>query len=185
MFKNWKTIFGALAIAAWMAFADRSWGGGLSKWDKDGDGIKLAAVPAILGLLFAVGFFGVYLGAWTTLALPAGVLALGWGIYRSLPFKDGAGCPRPNQRLSALLRHIAAFPIFLLTAAFRQQDGDVKAILTIGVAYCLIAAAIAIGYGVVRDKREAAGRGVEGVNTYVELVRGAAYGLAAWGCLVA
>lgn len=155
------------------AALDRVWGGGLSKYDKEGDGIKLPFVVAVIGAVTA----------YFTLGLLSAVLVLGWVAQRSIK-PNGAFCPTRKQIPTAILRHSAAIPFMLIPVLVAQQGlNPLQAIPAVG--YVVVAMGIALAYRREVDELTKSGYGqaimdahAARFNMFGETLRGAAYGLA-------
>lgn len=166
-----------LALALFVilyALADRYAGGGWPWLDA-----RLPGRAALwAGLLAAVASY--FLAGWVAVAL-----AVAWGVHRTLPFRlfGGSAAPESAGEIGGtFLRYaILAVPVGLIAAAF-----GLSAFWAILVALCfaLVATFLAMWYGgaVARARARRAPIGSE--NTAVELIRGAAWGLAVWSILL-
>lgn len=143
------------------ALADRFVGGGAPKLD--------AALPG--RSLFWAGLALMGLGWWLD-GLAGGLLALLWAVQRSIDWDlfGGSMDPDPRQIPGTFLRHALPLPFALAIGLWCRLD-----LVHVGLAfaaYALAATGLAVAF------REATKRGRDDLNTYVELLRGGAWGLA-------
>lgn len=156
----------ALALIPLYALTDRFAGGGAPKLDAvlPGRGLVWAALAcAVVGWLLA--------------GPPGALLALVWGVYRSLPWKAMGGRLDPREAADipgVLARHAIVIP-FVALIGWRLLDEPLKAALAASL-YAIAATVIAFAYGRAIADLEAAGESEGNQNAIAELARGAAYG---------
>lgn len=105
------------------------------------------------------------------------LLGVLWLVYRAVGFAGGAGAPETGgQRLAAFVRHGLVVPGAALVGLWTGRSPAQFAV-AFG-AYAVAATGLAIVYGelTLKHKRSNEAGGFEG--KYVEMARGAAYGLA-------
>jgi hypothetical protein len=108
---------------------------------------------------------------------PLAVMLAIWVFYRSLPWKVGGGTtPRRWQIMGAFLRHAipAAAGLLLFLGHYAP---DLK-FTFMGLAYAVVATALAVNYAREIDALTARGLPESGQNATQECARGAAYGAA-------
>lgn len=130
---------------------------------------RVISVPVILAIAAAL---------YVSLGLPAAILAIVWLGYRSIAMFGGSAAPTAEQRVNAYLRHALGIIPFLTVASVLPDS--LRQLAAAGATYGLIAGTLAVCYGIARDKAVADSKPLGNVNTYVETIRGAAFGLAAW-----
>lgn len=155
----WPWVIAAHVVS--YALADRFVGGGAPKLDD--------ALPG--RSLFWAGLALIGLGVWLD-GLAGGLLALLWAVQRCFDWDlfGGSIDPDPRQIPGTFLRHALPLPFALAIGLYCRLD-----LAHVGLAlggYALAATALAIAF------REATKRGRDDLNTYVELCRGGAFGLA-------
>ena len=119
------------------------------------------------------------LAGWLLAGLPGALLALAWGVYRSLPWRALGGRLDPRVLADApgvLARHAIVIPPMALIG-WQLMDGPLVPALA-GLGYALAATLLAFAYGRQIAAREAAGAPEGDENTLIELTRGAAFGAA-------
>lgn len=141
--------------------ADRLWGA--ARPDFKGKKAVLALVLVVLGYLVT---------GWT-----GALFACLWLVYRSIPFKGGAGAPETaGQRVAAFVRHLPVLPAALLIAYWRGLPLDRTGLVF--AAYVLAATSLAVAYGLATLKHRRAGEPGGAENAALEVARGVAFGLA-------
>jgi len=165
----------ALLIALY-ALADRFTGGGWPKIDAVLPGRSLFWGALLCGVV-----------GWFAFGMAGSLLALVWGVYRSLPWKAMGGRTDPREMTEAFgvfARHALIVPP-LAVIGWQFLGGPIIPALA-GVAYALAATTLAYAYGRAMARYEARGEPEGSENVTVELARGAAYGaLAAFVLTVA
>ena len=161
-----------ILLPAVYALADAFAGGSLGQWAKRLDD-KLPGRAAFWGALLGalVGFLT--LGPW------GAAMGLVWLIYRTPGWRGFGGSATPvgaKEVVGTLLRHMLAL-LALLPVYWAGKD-----VLTGGLyllAYALGATALAIHYGNANRKAQQLGQPIDaGLNTKIELFRGALFGVA-------
>lgn len=165
----------SLLLIPLYALADRFAGGGAPKLDArlPGRGLFWAAlVCATVG--------------WLVAGLPGALLAVVWGVYRSLPWKALGGRLDPREAteiLGVLARHIIVSPFVILIGFGLLGDPVTAAAASCG--FAIAATVIAFAYGRAIAGLEAGGEPEGQQNTIAELARGAAYGVMCFAILAA
>lgn len=165
---------GAALLVALYAFADRFTGGGFPKIDAVLPGRSLFWGALLCGVV-----------GWFAFGMAGALLALVWGVYRSLPWKTLGGRTDPREAGEApgvIARHAILVPAVAVIGWQFLAGPILPAIAAVG--YALAATSLAFAYGQAMAKREAAGEPEGAENTYVEFGRGAAYGAMAAFVLV-
>lgn len=153
-----------LAVAALVplyACADRLWG---------------AANPAFVGkkavIALAVLGAGYVLAGW-----PFAALGAVWLVYRSLPFKGGAGAPiDDDETKAAIVRHALIIPLPVFIAL--GSHGLPAMMCSLMVLYAVAAIGLAVWYGHAVALAQENSLPIGAENVVVELARGAAFGAA-------
>lgn len=156
------------------ALADRYAGGGWPWLDR-----RLPGRAALwAGLLAAVASY--FLAGW-----PAVILAIAWGVHRTLPFRlfGGSAAPETAGEIGGTFLRYA---LLLIPAALIAQVYDLPILRTLAFAliFAAVATALAAWYGGEVAKARARRAPIGGQNTFVELARGAAWGVTVWGVLL-
>ncbi|WP_300573587.1 hypothetical protein [Phenylobacterium sp.] len=159
-------MISSLLLIPLYALAERFAGGGAPKLD--------AALPG-RGLVWAA-LVCVVVG-WLVAGPPGALLALVWGVYRSLPWKALGGRldPRGMADLPGVLaRHALVVP-FVALIGWQLLGAPLKAALA-AILYVIAATVIAFAYGRAIADLEAEESPEGHQNAIAELARGAAYG---------
>jgi hypothetical protein len=151
------------------ALADRFAGGGSPKLDD-----MLPGRAAFWGALLCA-IAGYFLAGW-----PAAAFALGWLVYRTPKWRLFGNASITPVGADALIwtfnRHaLTIIPAFIVAKAF---DLDALRVCAIFAVYALVATVLAAWYGQANAKAIKNGVGIGNENVVVELLRGAAFGLA-------
>jgi len=169
-------MISALLLIPLYALADRFAGGGAPKLDAvlPGRGLAWAALAcAVVGWLIA--------------GLPGALLALVWGVYRSLPWKALGGRLDPRHATDipgVLARHAIVIP-GVIVIAVGGVLGDPITAAAASIGFAIAATVIAFAYGRAIADLEARGDPESNQNTVAELARGAAYGAMCFAILAA
>lgn len=151
-----------LLVAAYAA-ADRLWGSDVPHGRRWAIGLTLLA--------------GYLLDGFAGAALAAAFCAV-----RSLPFKAYGGSSTPTtdrERIGLFARHAMVIPPAVMIALVSHGD-LLKPIIAFG-AYAAFATALGSYYGKENARAKERGESIDpNMNQAIEIVRGAAFGLAAW-----
>lgn len=150
----------ALLVAAY-AVSDRAIGAGVkaSRW---------------AGPLVVMGLGGLIAG------LPLVIMGLAWAISRTQPFKRNAATP---TRASEFVRAAIRFVPVVVAAVGVEFGFGLPLMIPAALAFIVGALVLAGWYG--RENADAIhyNRAIGSQNQYVEVLRGAIYGLSMWGVL--
>lgn len=156
--------FLALLLIPLLAFCDREIG--------DGEGGLVKRSMAFLIALIVAGALGV-------LAISPAFIALGltWGAWRTIPFKNGSGCPQSGgQVIAAAVRQLLIVPLALMAYYF---GGDWHALALFLTAAAGVNLVMRIRYGQIVADLVRQGLPMTGdFNRTVEVVSGLAVGAA-------
>lgn len=114
--------------------------------------------------------------------LPGLGIAAAFCAVRSLPFKAFGGSATPvteRQKIGLFLRHAMMVPPAMIIAMV--SGGDIARSGVAMAAFAFAATALGAFYGEENEDAKAEGRPIDpGLNTCIELLCGAAFGVAAW-----
>jgi hypothetical protein len=156
------------------AFLDRLWGsdGGF----KGRKGLILAA--SVFGPWAAFSVSGYPEALWWREGLPAASLGLLWSVYRSLPFPGNSQTPvEAEDFFHASVRHGLVLPPAFFVAVICKPEQPMGLALAF-TGFAAAAVGLAAWYGRANAKAKRDNRPIGKENQAVEVLRGAAYGLA-------
>lgn len=122
------------------------------------------------------------LAGWLTLGPFGALSALAWFIWRTPAWRvfGGSMAPRGGREVAGTMaRHAIAVPLLMLAAYWTGLDWRIASLAGPGFAVAATSLAVALGLAVKRAQE--AGEPLGDQNTWLELIRGGAFGLAVIG----